>query len=149
MHTNFFNPGEQTRLDWAPPPPNPDIMVRADVRPDTAYHLDSFPARPEWGYEQHRFTNTSGVNRYAGEGLYIDTDMLDASYSNPVPITTSEGEVLAVDAARTDRYDFTYAHSLSGGRALICKPGNSWGPWMNHIWGKCKANCVIKWNDQL
>ena len=106
MPTRFFKPGDQARLDRAPSSPDPDILVRVDVGPDTAHRSESVPVRLEWEYKQHLYTNKSGVNRYAGAGLYIDTDILDASYSNPVPITTYEGEVLDEDATRTDSYDF-------------------------------------------
>ena len=88
------------------------MLVNVDMRPDTAYRLDSIPVRPEWGYEQHLYTNTPGVKRDAGDGVYIDTDIIDASYSNPVPITTYEEEVIDVDEARTD-----YLRPLPAGKS--------------------------------
>ena len=76
--------------------------------------LSIVSSRPEWGYKNHLYINTFGVSEYAGEVLYIDTDILDATSTDPVPITTYEGDVIDVDESRSDRYDFTYPHRPSG-----------------------------------
>ena len=117
MPADFYKPAEQNRTFHESPPPDPGMLARVEVSSDNANRLESIPVKPEWGYEQHLYTNTSGAKKYAGERLYIDTDVLDASPSNPVPITTYDGDVLDVDESRTDHYDITYAHSLLGGRA--------------------------------
>ena len=119
------------------------------LRVETARRLESLPRRPEWGYEQNLYTNRSGVHEQAGEGLYIDTDIQDASATNPVPITTYEGEVIDVDESRSDRYNFTYAHGIPGGTTVIGCPRRSWAPWMNHTWDRSKVNCITKWNAKL
>ena len=66
-----------------------------------------------------------------------------------MPITSYEGEQIGVDESRSDRYDFSYAYGLPGGRTLLGSPRRSWGPWINHTWDRGKVNCITKWNDKL
>ena len=85
----------------------------------------------------------------AGDGLYIDTGIPDASPTNPVPITTYEGDEIDVDESRSDRHDFTYAHGIPGGATVLGCPRRSWAPWINHTWDRKRVNCITKWSAKL
>ena len=73
MPTNRFNPDGSTRSSGDSPPAQSVAGGRIAVSAETARRLESLPRRPDWEYEQHLYTNRSGVHEQAGEGLYIDT----------------------------------------------------------------------------
>ena len=65
MPTNFFNPDGSTRTSGDSPPAQSPSGERVVVSGDTARRPESLPSRPEWGYEQHMYTNRSGVHEMA------------------------------------------------------------------------------------
>ena len=119
------------------------------VMPETAFRLDTIPPREEWRFEQHLYANTSGGYRHAGMGLYLGTDIPDASQYNAVPITTYECQIVGADESRTDDHDFTYAHTIPNGRVILGHPTTSWGPWMYHTWDRRRVNCVASKSSPL
>ena len=82
-------------------------------------------------------------------GLYLGTDIPDASQDNAVPITTYEGQTVSADESRSDDHDFTCAHTIPNGRVILGRTKTSWGPWMNPTWNRKRMNCGIRWNNQL
>ena len=144
MPTNFYKPDGTYRSSGDSPTTESGDRGRITVGADTARRHESLPRRPERGYEQHLYINRLGVSEFAGEELYIHTEIQNASSTNPVPITSYEGEKIDVDESRSDRYDFTYAHGLPGGRTLLGRPRRSWGPWTNQTWNKGRVDCITR-----
>ena len=90
--------------------------------PETAFRLATIQPREEWRFEQHLYANTSGVNRHAGMGQFLGTEIPDASQQNSVPITTYLGQMVDDEEARSDTHDFTYAHAIPDGRVVLGDP---------------------------
>ena len=89
---------------------------------ETAFRLDTIQPREEWRFELHLYSDTSGINRHAGMGLFLGTDIPDASQQNAVPIITYEGQMAGEAESRSDCHDLPYAHAIPGGCVVLGNP---------------------------